>query len=249
MHTLLTTFLTLTLLVFGTTEGWGAQPDERQYCLSGTQHSHYAIEGKCSDSYEAGDYQAALLEWTPLAEQGNGYAQHNMGQIYRRGHGVSQDDTTAVKWYTLAAEQGNATAQYNLGWMYDNGKGVLQDYKTAVHWYMLSAKQGNDRAQNYLGFMYEHGQGIVQDYGEAVEWYLMAAEQGNVFAQYHLGVMYRDFLKDNVLAHMWLNIATFQGNKAAEEDRDHILERMTFSQVDEAKRLARECVANNYKNC
>ena len=77
-----------------------------------------------------------------------------------QGHGVPQDDKTAVKWYKLAAEQGHALAQYNLGWVYDTGKGVPQDYKTAVKWYTLAAEQGNARAQNNLGLMYDNGKGV-----------------------------------------------------------------------------------------
>ena len=59
-------------------------------------------------AHESGDYATALREWTPLADQGNASAQYNLGQIYRQGQGVPQDDKTAVKWYRLAAEQGDA---------------------------------------------------------------------------------------------------------------------------------------------
>ena len=79
----------------------------------------------------------ALRDWTPLAEQGDAYAQFKLGRMYRKGKGVPQDDKTAVKWYKLAAEQGYANAQYNLGLMYRRpgslyGDGVPQNYKTAV---------------------------------------------------------------------------------------------------------------------
>ena len=35
-------------------------------------------------AYESGDYATALLEWTPLAEQGNVSAQYNLGLMYER---------------------------------------------------------------------------------------------------------------------------------------------------------------------
>ncbi len=69
-------------------------------------------------AYNSGDYATAMREWTPLAKQGNAFAQSNLGLMYSKGRGVLQDYKTAVKWYTLAAEQGNARAQYNLGVMY-----------------------------------------------------------------------------------------------------------------------------------
>ena len=55
-------------------------------------------------AYEAGDYAAALREWTPLAEQGLTAAQYNLGIMYANGQGVLQDYKDAVKWYRLAAK-------------------------------------------------------------------------------------------------------------------------------------------------
>ncbi len=44
------------------------------------------------DAYNKKDYATALREWKPLAEQGNAFAQYNLGIMYRQGNGVSQDD-------------------------------------------------------------------------------------------------------------------------------------------------------------
>ena len=54
------------------------------YCLMGTKHSHLPIAGKCSASYEKGDYGLALREFKPLADQGDASAQFNLGQLYYR---------------------------------------------------------------------------------------------------------------------------------------------------------------------
>ena len=59
--------------------------EEHQICLRGTKHKHYAINHKCSGSYETGDYATALREWKPLAEQVNTYVQTNLGQMYNVG--------------------------------------------------------------------------------------------------------------------------------------------------------------------
>ena len=95
------------------------------------------------DAYERGDYATALREFRPLAEQGNAGAQNNLGVMYEKGQGVSQDDKTAVKF---AAEQGDANAQFNLGSMYEKGKGVLQDFVRAHMWWNISASQGDKDA-------------------------------------------------------------------------------------------------------
>ena len=130
-------------------------------------------------AYNNGDYATAIEEWTPLAEQGDAYAQYNLAYMYDIGQGVLQDDQTAVKWYTLAAEQGDADAQYNLAYMYKNGEGVLQDYKTAVKWYTLAAEQGFAKAQNNLGVLYAQGNGVLQDYTYAHMWLNIAAASGD----------------------------------------------------------------------
>lgn len=46
-------------------------------------------------AYGRGDHAAATHLWRPLADQGNGLAQHNAGLIYQSGRGVPQDDAAA----------------------------------------------------------------------------------------------------------------------------------------------------------
>ena len=134
-------------------------------------------------AYTNGDYETALREWTPLAEQGDASAQYNLGFMYDNGEGVPQDDATAVKWYTRAAEQGDASAQYNLGVMYYNGDGVPQDGVTAVKWFTRAAEQGDADAQVNLGVMYVKGEGVLQDDVYAHLWFNIAASLGNESAK------------------------------------------------------------------
>lgn len=51
---------------------------------------------------------------TKAPEQGN--AQRNLGVLYHRGNGVSQDYDKAKYYYELAANQGNACAQAIQPW-------------------------------------------------------------------------------------------------------------------------------------
>ena len=95
-------------------------------------------------AYQSGDFATALREWRPLAEQGDAVAQFLLGAMYDEGHGVPQDDKTAVKWYTLAAEQGFARAQFNLGVMYTNGLGIPLDNVYAHMWLNIAASNGDE---------------------------------------------------------------------------------------------------------
>ncbi|MHC4094404.1 MAG: tetratricopeptide repeat protein [Planctomycetota bacterium] len=83
-------------------------------------------EGRAA--YERGDFETALREFRPLAEQGLAEAQAFLGGMYANGLGVPRDDAEAAKWWRKAAEQGNAQAQLNLSSTYRSGQGVLLDY-------------------------------------------------------------------------------------------------------------------------
>jgi len=88
------------------------------------------------------DLKEAAKWYRKAAEQGDEYAQHNLGFLYRTGQGVLEDDKEAVKWYRKAAEQGHAKAQGGLGVMYQYGEGVLEDDVTAYAWYNIAAANG-----------------------------------------------------------------------------------------------------------
>jgi len=98
------------------------------------------------DAYNAGDYEAALTEWRPLANQGDASAQYNLGNMYDDSLGIPQDYPEALKWYRLAADQGHASAQNNLGVMYEYGKGVLQSNVMAHMWYNIASANGANQA-------------------------------------------------------------------------------------------------------
>lgn len=87
---------------------------------------------------------------------------------------------------------------------------------------------------------------------DAVKWYHLAADQGHAAAQSFLGFMYEngnDVLQDNVLAHMWYNLASANGLVDAGKHRNEIASKMTLADISEAQRRARVCMATNYQDC
>ena len=113
------------------------------------------------EAYQRGDFATALQKWRPLAEQGDGRAQFNLGIMYDRGNGVAEDDKQAVYWYRKAAEQGESSAQSNLGIMYADGDGVAEAATQAVYWYRKAAEHGYAKAQYNLGYMYANSNGVL----------------------------------------------------------------------------------------
>ena len=62
-------------------------------------------------AYSVGNYEAAIAEWQPLAENGNAEGQYWLGTLYSNGMGVPQSDEIALKWFRLAADQEHAGEQ------------------------------------------------------------------------------------------------------------------------------------------
>jgi len=87
---------------------------------------------------------------------------------------------------------------------------------------------------------------VPQDYAEAVKWYRLAAEAGLNAAQNNIGQMYyagHGVPQDNVLAHMWFNLAAVGGNPIALKGRDEVAANMAPDQIAEAQKMAREWLA------
>jgi TPR repeat protein len=58
------------------------------------------------DAYKRGDFKTALKNWTIAAQNGNAYAQNNLGTMYESGIGVELDNVEACKWFKIAGKSG-----------------------------------------------------------------------------------------------------------------------------------------------
>ena len=108
------------------------------------------------DAAEKGDFETALKEWEPLAEQGYPDAQYNLGVMYRDGNGVPQDHKTAIEFFTLAAEQGHRDAQFGLGVTFYLGRGTTKDYTLACMWLGTPPKEQGRSRRTPLVLTYPH---------------------------------------------------------------------------------------------
>lgn len=64
--------------------------------------------------YIKGNYKDALRLYIKLAEQGNVWAEYNIGTMYENGVGVNKDIALAVLWFRKASEQGYQPATTKL---------------------------------------------------------------------------------------------------------------------------------------
>lgn len=91
-----------------------------------------------------------------------------------------------------------------------------------------------------------------KDYSKAFKQAQILAVQGNPEAQFLLGKMFADgrgTIQVTTIAHMWFNIASMGGIDKAYEERKTITSQMTPSAVEEAQKMAMNCIQSNYADC
>jgi|GEM_PF-4600844 len=119
-----------------------------------------------------------------LAEAGDKDAQFLLGEMYRKGDGVTQDEAKARQWYHEAANQGHARAQYELGMMMCSSPDATpQDKRKAFLWFEKAALQDLPEAQYQLGQCYLQGLGVPVSDVTARQWFRRAASQGYADAE------------------------------------------------------------------
>lgn len=149
-------------------------------------------------AYERGDFEAAVQEWRPLADQGHAKALDYLVQMHRNGEGVFEEEAKAAEFFMTAAEQGNGNAQLELATMYHNGMGVDYNAPEAFKWYNKAAEQGVAEAQFQMAMMYGSGEGTLHDTVYAHMWLNLAAAQGHSFATQQRDSLAKDMSKEDV---------------------------------------------------
>jgi TPR repeat protein len=82
--------------------------------------------------YKVKNYADAVRWHRQAAEQGDPYAQADLGYMYRLGLGLEKNYAEAARWNREAARRGNAVAQSNLGLQYRYALGVPQDFPRKI---------------------------------------------------------------------------------------------------------------------
>lgn len=137
-------------------------------------------------AFKARDYEEAVREWTPLAEDGSVSAQYNVAQIYRAGLLGEPDYVLAAFWYRKAAEQGMAVAKYNLGLLISDGLIPEQASDEGTRLIVSAAADGLVDAQYTLGVGFASAPPPHRDLLRARLWFEVAASSGSEEARAQL---------------------------------------------------------------
>ena len=217
-------------------------------------------------------FKEAVRWYREAAQQGSASAQDLLGTMYRGGMGVKKNEKIADEWAKKSAERiykggswfkkaidddwvelgqkGIANAQAKVGAMYLWGNDSLhQDYDQAGEWLLKATKQGNVGATMLISHMLGAFADKWNNKKYVFDWVQSAAEGGLVNAQFLMAESYESgeyVPQDNLLAHMWYNLAAAQGiqwakwAQWAQKRRDDLAKQMTAHDISEAQRLARE---------
>ncbi|OAD22483.1 TPR repeat protein [Candidatus Thiomargarita nelsonii] len=91
-----------------------AQIDQDTFVVSAENQEESPELAETDDELVVPSAASTVLE---KAEQGDAEAQYNLGVMYFKGKGVTQNDISATKWFRKAAKQGHAGAYGRLGWI------------------------------------------------------------------------------------------------------------------------------------
>lgn len=113
-----------------------------------------------------------LEEQRAKAELGDAISQLVIGDCYRLGWGVTQNDIEAVKWYRKVAEMGVMDAQANLGIAYANGQGVVKNELIAYQWFLLASARGLETSRENVSILEKRLTAELRAEGQrlATEW-------------------------------------------------------------------------------
>ncbi|MCM1071941.1 MAG: sel1 repeat family protein [Bacteroides sp.] len=145
--------------------------------------------------HDLGEGKKALTCFKKAARLNCHEAFARIGDAYRYGYGVEQDDTMARKWYRKGADVGEVETTLKLAECYKNGIGGERDYEKAALEYQHIAERANGRGFKHqtaqigtalyeLGHMYLDGLGVRPDAKKAIRYFTLSAKKcGNTQAE------------------------------------------------------------------
>jgi hypothetical protein len=134
-----------------------------------------------------GQLEEAAALMGQAAELGDTSAMVELGESYRSGEGVTQDEAKALSWFKKAADAGNSWGMVSVGVMYSLGlDGGDANDEEAAQWYQKAADHDNPSGLFDLAGAYEQGRGVRRNVEKAKELYEKAAGLGSTDAQKRL---------------------------------------------------------------
>lgn len=187
-----------------------------------------------------GKFERGIEVLLPLAESGDTRAQSVLAALHVSGRAEDLDTLKILAWLKEIANgsalppvlRGKAPIssrfpreEYFVGAIYLRGKGVPSDYAEALTWLRRSADGGFPPSFYLLGLIYKTGQGEKR------------SDDGKVLLR-------KGVYQDEVLAYMWLKIASFFKGTGGERELAELDASMDAEDRAEGERLAKDWLRN-----
>ena len=195
------------------------QQDEPEDDRWASNNYWYLRDAICDDTISLDERNDAVTEMKTLAEEGNPYAQHLMGKLYRDGISVIPDWVEAQYWFHQAANQNLNVSQFALGKLCLTNDVEVHDPEQGLRWLQAAAQNGSQYAAYRLAKEYLKGEITEKNVPEALRYLDYSARDGNQFAQYMLGKLYltgKEVPADKEQAIYWLTLSADRGNQYAQ---------------------------------
>lgn len=145
---------------------------------------------KMGVAYHGWDEKKALACFKKAAKLNCHEAYAEIGDAYRYGNGVEQDEIQARKWYRKGADVGEIAAVLRLAECYKDGIGGKQDYAKAMDEYLHLAERLEGRGFKHqaagigtalyeIGNMHLNGLGVPPDLKKAIRYFTLAVKKSN----------------------------------------------------------------------
>lgn len=121
---------------------------------------------------------AAMYILTQKANEGDPFAQHELGIRYILGIGVPIDSVKAAYWIGEAASKNLPAANFNYGIMLNNGIGVEWNPFKAFQNFKIAAESGMEQALFILGLLYTDNLITNKNLSKAFELIKKSADKG-----------------------------------------------------------------------
>ena len=212
------------------------------------------------DKFDAGlaalerqHYATAVRAWTEIALSGSATAQNNMGLLYERGLGVTQNFSSAMDWYEKAEKSGSLEATHNIGMLYVYGKGVSKSWSRALH-YFTKVELDVPESRHMVGLSFFQGDGQIQDRSKAFKRFLSSALEGYEPAQYMTAFMLLDGtnIKRNVLqSYAWAKLASLGELDVAPNEELLVAagSQLSHEEIERASIIVAQCTTYGMTAC
>ncbi|MDK9697685.1 MAG: caspase family protein [Siculibacillus sp.] len=166
----------------------------------------------------ANRWKDARAVFEAAAKKKSAFAAMWMGNIHRRGLGVTADPAAARKWWEQASALGSRDAMFNLAVLHHDGDGGDRDFVKARQYFEKAAALGDATAMREVGELWYFGRGVSEDNTRAREWYEKAAALDDTRAKRRLGEIMakgHGVKPDPIAARLWFQRAAADGDTDA----------------------------------